>query len=83
MVGHTMNYGLIFEESGFWVTHHGTNFGLFSYQFSHDLEGIELYYQKEKFGEFCSEDELCADLKPFQIPLSVSRVATIDRKSVV
>ena len=38
---------------------------------------MAMTFQGQKFGEYCSEDELFADLKPFKLPLSVSQVSTV------
>lgn len=71
------DYGILFDETRFWIVHRKSMHGPFDYQWSHDLDGIEMTYQGEKFGECCSEDELFADLKTFRLPLKVSKVATV------
>ncbi len=71
------DYGVILEETGFWVVHRRRRFGPFDYQFSSDLNGIEYLYQGEKYGEYCSAEEFFADLKPYQLPLRVTEVAIV------
>lgn len=68
---------VIFHDGGFWVVARNRLFGPFDYQWSGDLHGIEFTYQGHKFGEFCSEHEFFADLKPWGLPLTVCRVATM------
>ncbi len=36
-----------------------------------------MLYDGQPFGEYCSLDELYADLKPFSLPMSVVRVTSI------
>ena len=36
-----------------------------------------MLYDGQKFGEYCSIDELFADLKPFTLPMTVVRVTSI------
>ena len=36
-----------------------------------------MLYDGQKFGEYCSMDEIFADLKPFHLPMSVVRVTSI------
>ena len=69
--------GLSFDGSRFWVTHRRREYGPFDYQWSADLRGLELTYQGQKFGEHCSEDEIFADLKEYQLPQTVVEVACI------
>jgi hypothetical protein len=38
---------------------------------------VELMYAGTKFGEYCSKDEIFADLKEFRLPAAVVEVATI------
>ena len=68
---------ILLQDTAFWVATRGRCFGPFDYEWSADLHGIELTYQGQKFGEICSPDELFADLSPFQLPMSVCRVAVI------
>jgi sulfur relay (sulfurtransferase) complex TusBCD TusD component (DsrE family) len=72
-----MDYGIYCDESSFWVIHKATRYGPFDYQFSYDMEGIEMYYQGQKFGEFCNAEQFCADLKPYKLPISVCQAATV------
>jgi hypothetical protein len=69
--------GLRFADSKFWVTHRRREYGPFDYEWSKDFCGIELTYQGTKFGEYCSAEEIFADLKEFKLPRSVSDVASI------
>lgn len=71
------SHGLRFEESRFWVTHRRREYGPFDYAWSPDLGGIELLYRGTKFGEYCSADEIYADLKQFELPMRVVKVASI------
>jgi hypothetical protein len=68
---------IILSDSGFWVLFRRRGYGPFDYQWSLDLHGIEFTYQGEKFGEVCSRDEFYADLKPFELPMTVCRAAAI------
>ena len=36
-----------------------------------------MLYDGQKFGEYCSADEIFADLKPFRLPMCVVRVTSI------
>ena len=69
--------GLRFEESRFWITHRGRDYGPFDYEWSADLYGVELTYQGRKFGEICSQSEIYADLQGFGLPRRVAEVASI------
>lgn len=68
---------IILDDDTFWIVSRRELFGPFQYQWSGDLYGIELTYQGEKYGEVCSDEEFFADLKPFRLPISVSRVAAL------
>lgn len=68
---------IILCETAWWIVSRGQAWGPFDYQWSTDLRGIELTFQGRKFGEVCSREEFFADLAPFRIPVSVSRVAAI------
>jgi len=70
-------HGVRFVGSQFWVTHRHREYGPFDYQWSRDLGGIELTYRGEKFGEYCSEEELYADLKEYRLPIRVVEVSSI------
>lgn len=70
-------HGLKFSGTRFWVTHRRRDFGPFDYEWSKDFLGIELTYQGEKFGEYCSREEIFADLKQFDLPMRVVEVASI------
>jgi hypothetical protein len=70
-------HGLKFSGTRFWVTHRRRDFGPFDYEWNKDFLGIELLYRGEKFGEYCSSEELFADLKPFELPMRVVEVASI------
>ncbi|MDA1013644.1 MAG: hypothetical protein O3A00_04220 [Planctomycetota bacterium] len=73
----SVRHGISFEGNKFWVIHRTRAFGPFDYEWSADFLGMEMTYQGDKFGEFCSTDEYFADLKPFRIPLQVSKVGTL------
>ena len=70
-------HGLRFDGTQFWVVHRRREFGPFDYEWSREFDGIELWYSGCKFGEICSEDEIFADLKEFQLPLRVVEVASV------
>jgi hypothetical protein len=70
-------HGVLFEGSRFWVTHRRRDYGPFDYEWSPDFAGVELMYAGKKFGEYCSKDEIFADLKEFRLPATVVEVATI------
>ena len=69
--------GLRFEDSAFWVRHRNREYGPFDYEWARDLGGIELRYGEHKFGEFCSVDEITADLKEFRLPMRVVEVTAV------
>ena len=52
-------------------------YGPFDYEWTSDFCGVEMLYDGQKFGEYCSIDEIFADLKPFHLPMSVVRVTSI------
>ncbi len=70
-------HGIAFGGSGFWVLHRRRDYGPFDYEWSQDFAGVELMYAGTKFGEYCSKDEIFADLKEFRLPAAVVDVATI------
>ncbi len=70
-------HGVLFEGSRFWVLHRRRDYGPFDYEWSQDFAGVELMYAGKKFGEYCSKDEIFADLKEFRLPAAVVDVATI------
>jgi hypothetical protein len=72
-----LSHGVLFEGSRFWVTHRRRDYGPFDYEWSQDFAGVELMYAGKKFGEYCSKDEIFADLKEFRLPAAVVDVATI------
>lgn len=78
-----MHTGIRLSGSAFWVVHRSRAHGPFDYEWSPDFEGVEFLYQGEKFGEFCSDDELYADLKYFKLPQRVYEVASIAIATVV
>jgi hypothetical protein len=59
------------------VIHRRKRYGPFDYEWSADFRGAELLYDGTKFGEYCSVEELFADLKPFGLPMSVVSVTSI------
>ena len=69
--------GLRFSGSRFWVVHRRREYGPFDYEWSSDFSGIELHYLGEKFGEYCSDEEIFADLKPFKLPMRVVEVSSV------
>lgn len=69
--------GLRVEGTRFWVIHRRREFGPFDYEWNHDLGGLVMLYQGQRFGEVCSPEEFFADLKEFQLPMSVVNVATL------
>lgn len=74
---------IILNDDKFWIVSRQELFGPFDYQWSGDLYGIEFTYQGQKFGEVCSDEEFFADLKPFGLPISVSRVAALIAGAIV
>jgi hypothetical protein len=75
--------GLRFEGTAFWVRHRNEEYGPFDYEWSQDLSGIEMTYRRQKFGEFCSADEIFADLKEFSLPMRVVEVSSIISGTIV
>ncbi len=73
----TDSHGIEFEGTRFWVIHRRQKYGPFDYEWSADFRGVELLYGGVKFGEYCSVEELFADLKPFALPMSVVSVTSI------
>ncbi|MBM81977.1 MAG: hypothetical protein CMJ78_15510 [Planctomycetaceae bacterium] len=74
---------LRFEGPTFWVTHRNREFGPFDYEWSKDFSGIEFVYCGEKFGEYCSCEEIYADLKRFRLPMRVVEVTSVVMGSVL
>ncbi len=70
-------HGIVFQGSRFWVTHRRRRYGPFDYEWSKDFAGIELTFAGDKFGEYCGNEELFADLKEYHLPDAVVPVATI------
>lgn len=70
-------HGLQFDDCRFWVIHRHREYGPFDYQWSPDLSGVELTYCGHKFGEICSDEELFADLREFDLPMRVVTVASL------
>ena len=73
----SQSHGLKFEGSRFWVMHRRRDYGPFDYEWSKDFCGVELMYRGQKFGEYCSAEEIFADLKQFRLPMRVVEVASI------
>jgi hypothetical protein len=71
------SHGIQLEGSRFWVKHRRRVYGPFDYEWNSDFCGVEMLYDGQKFGEYCSVDEIFADLKPFRLPMSVVRVTSI------
>lgn len=75
--------GIQFLGTRFWVVYRRRHYGPFDYEWNKDLSGIEFIYQDSKFGEYCSADEVYADLKQFRLPTTVYKVASITIGTVV
>lgn len=71
------SHGIQLEGNRFWVKHRRRTYGPFDYEWNSDFCGVEMLYDGQKFGEYCSVDEIFADLKPFCLPMSVVRVTSI------
>jgi hypothetical protein len=72
-----VTHGIVFQGSRFWVTHRRRRYGPFDYEWSKDFAGIELTFAGDKFGEYCGNEEIFADLKEYRLPAAVVTVATI------
>jgi len=70
-------HGIRFEGTRFWVLHRRREFGPFDYEWSKDFSGVEFMYRDQKCGEYCSADEIFADLKQFSLPMRVVEVACL------
>ena len=71
------SHGIQLDGTRFWVKHRRRVYGPFDYEWTSDFCGVEMLYDGQKFGEYCSADEIFADLKPFRLPMSVVRVTSI------
>jgi hypothetical protein len=71
------SHGVQLEGSRFWVKHRRRVYGPFDYEWTSDFCGVEMLYDGQKFGEYCSVDEIFVDLTPFRLPMSVVRVTSI------
>lgn len=71
------SHALRFQGTQFWVRHRRRDYGPFDYEWSRDLGGMELLYRGEKFGEYCSPDEIYADLKSEALPRAVVDVGSV------
>ena len=79
----TVTHGIRIRGSQFWVIHRRLEYGPFDYEWSKDFCGIEFLYRGHKFGEYCSADELFADLKSCRLPRRVFEVASIAMGTMV
>lgn len=70
-------HGIRFDGTRFWVQHRRREFGPFDYEWSKDFSGVEFMYRDQKFGEYCSAEEIFADLKQFSLPMRVVEVACL------
>ncbi|QDV50172.1 hypothetical protein Enr17x_22100 [Gimesia fumaroli] len=70
-------HGIRFDGTRFWVLHRRREFGPFDYEWSKDFSGVEFMYRDQKFGEYCSAEEIFADLKQFSLPMRVVEVACL------
>lgn len=77
------DFGVFMDGTRFWVLHRRKYYGPFDYQWSIDLRGVEFLYQRQKYGECCSDEEFFADLKPYQLPSRVTEVSTVVLGTVV
>lgn len=75
--------GIRFEGTAFWVRHRHQEYGPFDYEWARDMAGIELLYDGTKFGEFCSSDEISADMREFRLPMRVVEVSSIVSGAIV
>lgn len=71
------SHGIHLDGSRFWVKHRRRVYGPFDYEWASDFCGVEMLYDGQKFGEYCSMDEIFADLTPYHLPMSVVSVTTI------
>lgn len=78
-----MRSGIRISGSTFWVVHRSRAHGPFDYEWSKDFCGVEFLYRGQKFGEYCSANEVYADLKPFRLPTRVYEVASVVIGSLV
>lgn len=72
-----VQHALRLRGSEVWVIHRRREYGPFDYEWSSDFCGVALLYAGRKFGEYCSQDEFCADLGDFPVPLTVSQVGSL------
>lgn len=70
-------HSILLDGTRFWVTHRRVQYGPFDYEWSPDFCGVALLYEGRKFGEYCTAQEIYADLRPDRLPLSVVRVSSI------
>ena len=75
--------GIRFEGTAFWVRHRHQEYGPFDYEWARDMAGIELLYDGTKFGEYCSSDEISADMREFRLPMRVVEVSSIVSGAIV
>lgn len=73
----TASSGIRFQGTAFWVRHRHQEYGPFDYEWSRDFKGIELMFRERKFGEYCSVDEISADLREFRLPMRVVEVSSV------
>ena len=65
------------------MIHRRREYGPFDYEWSKDFNGIELMFRGQKFGEYCSANEIYADLKHFKLPMRVVEVTSLVMGSVL
>lgn len=70
-------HAVLLDGTRFWVTHRRKTYGPFDYEWSPDFCGVSLLYNGSRYGEYCSRDELFADLRPYRLPLTVVRVSSV------
>ncbi len=79
----SLRNGIQITGSTFHVVHRSRAYGPFDYEWSKDFCGVEFLYSGQKFGEYCSADEVYADLKEFRLPKRVYEVASISIATLV
>lgn len=73
----SQRHALMIDDNRIWIRHRGRVFGPFDYEWSPDFCGAEFHYSGQKFGEYCSVDEIYVDAKDLGLPHAVSEVAVL------
>lgn len=76
LAGHPQ-HAVVMRGDSFEVIHRRQAYGCFTYEWASDLSGVELLFEREKFGEICNPEQFSCDLSGLGMPHCVRCVVTI------